>query len=66
MVEIASGSVGPTSGALGNIHRISIDILHIIEEEHRIHSIRQSPTSSDPSMRPLVSTITVRMQLIRC
>ena len=64
MVEIASGSVGPTSGALGNIHRIAIDILHIIREEHRIHSVCQSPTSSYPSMRPPVSATTIRMQPI--
>ena len=65
MVEIASRSAGPTLGALGDIHRIAIDILHAIGEDHRIHYVRQSPTSSYPSMRPLVSTITVRMQPIR-
>eukprot|EP00261_Vitis_vinifera_P023151 XP_010654924.1 PREDICTED: mucin-2-like [Vitis vinifera] len=65
MVEIASRSVGPTSGALGDIHRIAIDILHVIGEEHRIHSLRQSPTSSYPSMSPPVSATTVRMQPIR-
>ena len=65
MVEIASQSVRPTSGAFGDIHRIVIDILHVIGEEHRIHSVRQSPTSSYPSMRPLVSTATVRMQPIQ-
>ncbi|RVW72697.1 hypothetical protein CK203_056753 [Vitis vinifera] len=65
MVEIASRSVGPTSSALGDIHWIAIDILHVIEEEHRIHSVRQSPTSSYPSMRPLVSATTVKMQPIR-
>ena len=65
MVKIASRSAGPTSGALGDIHWISIDILHIIREEHRIHSVCQSPTSSYPSMRPPVSATTVRMQPIR-
>ncbi|RVW94352.1 Serine/threonine-protein phosphatase 7 long form-like [Vitis vinifera] len=65
MVEIASRSAGPTSGALGDIHRIAIDILHVIGEEHRIHSLRQSPTSSYPSMSPPVSATTVRMQPIR-
>ena len=65
MVEIASQSVGPTSGALGNIHRIAIDILHVIGEDHRIHFARQSPTSSYPSMRPPVSATTVMMQPIR-
>ena len=65
MVEIASRSVGPTSGALGDIHRIVIDILHVIGEEHHIHSLRQSPTSSYPSMRPPVSAATIRMQPIR-
>ncbi|KAL6322018.1 hypothetical protein AAG906_003160 [Vitis piasezkii] len=44
-------SVGPTSGALGDIHQIPIDILH-------------SPTSSYPSMRPPVSATIVRMQPI--
>ncbi|KAL6345123.1 hypothetical protein AAG906_013607 [Vitis piasezkii] len=52
-------------GALGDIHRIAIDILHVIGEEHRIHSLRQSPTSSYPSMSPPVSATTVRMQPIR-
>ena len=65
MVEIASRFAGPTSSALGDIHRIAIDILHVIGEEHRIHSVRQSLTSSDPSMRPPMSATTVRMQPIR-
>ena len=65
MVEIASRSAGPTSGALGDIHRIAIDILHVIGEEHRIHSLHQSPTSSYPSMRPPMSTTTVRIHPIR-
>ena len=65
MVEIASWSAGPTSGALGDIHRIAIDILHVIGEAHRIHFARQLPTSSYPSMRPPMSASTIRMQLIR-
>ena len=65
MVEIASRSAGPTSGALGDIHWIAINILHVIGEEHRIHSLRQSPTSSYPSMSPPVSATTVRMHPIR-
>ena len=65
MVEIASRSAGLTSGALGDIHHIAIDILHVIGEEHRIHFARQSPISSYPSMRPPVSATTVRMQPIR-
>ncbi|KAL6319639.1 hypothetical protein AAG906_020716 [Vitis piasezkii] len=52
MVEIASRSVGLTSGALGNIHRIAIDILHAIGEDHRIHFAYRSPTSLYSSMRP--------------
>ncbi|RVW16828.1 hypothetical protein CK203_098173 [Vitis vinifera] len=55
----------PTLGALGDIHRIAIDILHVIGKDHRIHSSRQSPTSSYPSMRPPMSATTVRMQPIR-
>ena len=65
MVEIASRFAGPTLVALGDIHQITIDILHVIGEEHSIHSVRQSPTSSYPSMRPLVSATTVKMQPIR-
>ena len=65
MVEIASRFAMPTSSALGDIHRIAIDILHVIGEEHRIHLVRQSLTSSDPSMRPPMSSTTVRMQPIR-
>ncbi|RVX06235.1 Serine/threonine-protein phosphatase 7 long form-like [Vitis vinifera] len=53
------------ASALGDIHRIAIDILHVIGEEHRIHSLRQSPTSSYPSMSPPVSATTVRMQPIQ-
>ena len=64
MVEIASRFAGPTSGALSDIHQIAIDILHVIGEEHRIHLLRQSPTSSYPSMRPPVSATTIRMQPI--
>ena len=40
MVEIASRFAEPTSGALGDIHRIAIDILHVIGEDHRIYSAR--------------------------
>ena len=40
MVEIASRSVGLTSGALGDIHHIAIDILHVIGEDHHIHFAR--------------------------
>ena len=40
MVEIVSRSTRPTLGALGDSHRIAIDILHVIGEEHYIHSIR--------------------------
>ena len=65
MVNIASRSARPTSGALGDIHRIAIDILHVIGEDHRIHFVRQSPTSSYPSMRPPVSATTAKMQPIR-
>ena len=64
MVEIASRSTKPTSGALGDIHRIAIDILHVFGEEHRIHSVRQLPTSSYLSMRPPVLVATVRRQPI--
>ncbi|KAL6324769.1 hypothetical protein AAG906_018296 [Vitis piasezkii] len=53
MVEIAS-----------DIHRIVIDILHVIGEEHRIHSLHQSPTSSYPSMSPPVSTTTVVYEIM--
>ena len=65
MVDIASQSAKPTSGALGDIHRISFDILHVIGEEHRIHLVHHLPTSSYPSMRPPVSAATIRMQPIR-
>ena len=65
MVEIASRSVRATLSALGNIHRIVIDILHVIREEHHIHSVRESSTSSNPSMKPLVLATIVRMQPIR-
>ena len=65
MVEIASRFAGPISGALGDIHRIAIDILHVIGEEHHIHLVRQSPTSLDSSMRLPMSSTTVRMQPIR-
>ena len=64
MVEITSRFAGPASSALGDIHRIAIDILYVIGEDHRIHFARQSPTSSYPSMRPPVSATTVRMQPI--
>ena len=64
MVEIASRSIGPTSGALGNIHQIVVDILHVMGDDHCIHYVHQSPTSSYPSMRPPVSATTVRMQPI--
>ena len=65
MVEIASRSVRATLSALGNIHQIVIDILHVIREEHHIHLVYESFTSSNPSMKPLVLATTVRMQPIR-
>ena len=40
MVKIANRSIGPTSGALGDIHQIAIDIKHVIGEDHRIHFAR--------------------------
>ena len=39
MVEIVSRSTRPTLGALRDSHQIAIDILHVIGEEHYIHSI---------------------------
>ena len=40
MVEITSRFAGPASSALGDIHWIAIDILHVIGEDHHIHFSR--------------------------
>ena len=46
---------------LEETHRIAIDVLRAIKEDHRIHSTQESSTSSGPSMRPpsLITPVTV-------
>ena len=61
IVNIASQFVVATSGALGNIYWIDIDILQVIGKEHHICSMHESPTALGPFMRPLMLTTTIRM-----
>ena len=66
MVEIATISHGASSGLLYNIHYIARSVLCLIGEDQRIATQdEEASTSHGPSIRPPVSSIAVRMQLIR-
>ena len=66
MVNIASISRGAFLGLLYNIHHIARSILRLIEEDHRIAAHDEKAyTSHGPSIRPPMSSITIKMQPIR-
>ena len=66
MVDIASRSLGATTGLVYDLHHIVISMLHQIGEEHRIDGYDQeASTSHEPSIRPPVSSTLVRMQPIQ-
>ena len=66
MADIASHSRYDTTGLVYDLHHIARSMLHQIGEEHRIADYDQeASTSHGPSIRPLVSSTTVRMQPIR-
>ena len=65
MVEITTISHGASSGFLCDIHHIARSVLRLIEEDQRIAAQDEEASSSHgPSIRPLMSSIVVRMQLI--
>ena len=49
------------SNYLKETHRMAIDVLHAIGEDHHVHSTHEPSTSSGPSMRPpsLITPVTV-------
>ena len=66
MANIASRSRYATTGLVYDLHHIARQVLHQIEEEHRITDYDQeASTSHGPSIRPLVSSTPVHMQPIR-
>ena len=66
MVEIATISHGASSGLLYDIHHIAISVLRPIGEDQHIAALdEEASTSHGPSIRPLASSTTVRMQPIR-
>ena len=66
MADIACLSPRATIGLVYNLHHISISALHQIGEEHLIaEHDQEASTSHGPSIRPPVSSTSVRMQPIR-
>ena len=66
MADIASRSRYATTCLVYNLHHIARSVLHQIGEEHCIAGYDQeASTSHGPSIRPLVSSTSVRMQPIQ-
>ena len=66
MADIASRSRYATTGLVYDLQHIAQSVLHQIVEEHRIAGYdHEASTSHGPSIRPTVSSTTVRMQPIR-
>ena len=66
LTDIASRSHGATIGLMYDLHHITRSVLHQIGEEHSIAGHDQeASTSRGPSIRPPVSSTSVRMQPIR-
>ena len=66
MADIASRSRYATTGLVYDLHHIAKSVLHQIGEEHRIAGYDQeTSTSHGPSIRPPVSSTSIRMQPIR-
>ena len=53
------------SNDLEETHRIAIDVLRAIREDHRVHSTHEPSTSSGPSMRPQSLITPVRVPPIK-
>ncbi|RVW59856.1 Serine/threonine-protein phosphatase 7 long form-like [Vitis vinifera] len=53
------------SNDLEETHRIAIDVLHAIGEDHRVHSTHEPSISSGPSMRPPSLITPIRVPPIR-
>ena len=66
MADIACRSPRATTELVYNLHHVSRSMLHQIGEEHLIAEHNQeASTSHGPSIRPPVSSTSVRMQPIR-
>ena len=53
------------SNDLEETHRIAIDVLHVIGEDHCVHSTHEPSTSLGPFMRPPSLIMSVRVLPIR-
>ena len=66
MVDIGTISHGASSGLLYDIHHIAISVLRMIGEDHHIAAQdEETSTSHGPFIKPLASSIEVRMWPIR-
>ena len=65
LIQITAVSQMAISNDLEETHRIAIDVLRVIGEDHRIHSTHEPSTSSRPSMRPPSLITPVRVSPIR-
>ena len=66
MVDIANRSSGATSGLVYDILQIVTSVLLLIGEEHHISTHdEETYTLYGPSIRPLMSSTTVKMQHIQ-
>ena len=66
MADIASRSRGATTSLVYDLYHIVRSVLHQIEKEHRFVGYDQEASNlHGSSIRPLVSSTSVRMQLIQ-
>ena len=65
LIQITVVSQMAISNDLEETHRIAIDVLRAIREDHRVHSTQDPSTSSRPSMRPPSLITPVRVPPIR-
>ena len=65
LIQITAVSQMAISNDLEETHRIAIDVLRAIGEDHRLHSTHEPSTSSGSSMRPPSLITLVRVPSIR-
>ena len=65
LIQITVISQMAISDDLEETHRITINVLRAIGEDHRVHSTQEPSTSSGPSMRPPSLIMPVRVPPIR-
>ena len=65
LIQITAVSQMAISNDLEETHRIVIDVLRVIGEDHRIHSTHESSTSLGPFMRPSSLITPIKVPPIR-